>query len=220
MSFQNIETKRLEIVDAYVLPEVDGASGDVLQTDGSGNVTWTSASSGVGTNYLALNRTPGVTDTMDNTHTLTSDPLYLTYDTTAPVFSNGWTYASSTTASAFACPETGYYKVTIVQPYKQNTSAPVVTESTWYLSVSRTWPGTLLKEATDVASISLNYDTTTVVMQNCHVISKVIQMDASYNYRVGVYCNSGASIDTSVSIAYNSLGNLIFEFIGPVLPPT
>ena len=213
MSFQYIQTKIFEITGEYILPEVDGLTGETLITDGSGNVTWGTGGSGAGTNTLALNRTSGSTLTLDNTNVLSSNPLYLTYDTTTPAFSDGWTYASSTTADSFTCPQTGKYKVTVIQSYKPQAGALAVAASTWYISVSRFWPGSLFKEATEVGSISAGFDTTTVIMQNCHTISKVFQMDAGFAYKVGVYCNSGASIDANVTVAYNDFGNLIFEFI-------
>lgn len=64
-----IENGKVEINDAYFLPNVDGTSGQVMKTDGLGNVTWQDEATGVsgsGTNERLAVWSPNGT-TLDDT---------------------------------------------------------------------------------------------------------------------------------------------------------
>ncbi len=63
----SVRVNKLDVNGAFTLPDVDGTPGQVLQTDGAGDVTWETASSGTPANILvqqaAAQSIPNLTET-------------------------------------------------------------------------------------------------------------------------------------------------------------
>ena len=106
----------------YTLPQTDGSAGQVLKTDGSGNLSWVTPGTSMIDTYN-LSSSVNMTGAQWNylkTNFSRVDGAYGTMNVTG--LGTGLSVSNSGSASTFSFPSTGYYEITFTATTAANTS--------------------------------------------------------------------------------------------------
>ena len=109
----------------FTLPQTDGSAGQVLKTDGSGNLSWVTLSSGGISMIDTYNLSSSVNMTGAQWNYLKTnfsrvDGAYGTMNVTG--LGTGLSVSNSGSASTFSFPSTGYYEITFTATTAATTS--------------------------------------------------------------------------------------------------
>ena len=154
----------------YTLPQTDGSAGQVLKTDGSGNLSWVTLSSGgismIDTYNLSSSvNMSGATWNYLKTNFSRVNGAYGTMNVTG--LGTGLSVSNAGSASTFSFPSTGYYEIT----FTATTAATTSTSHDYvYTAIHIAKDGSTFDNT--VQSISFIYSSSATVYQT--QIAKVI----------------------------------------------